>query len=193
MTTRRLTYANVASTLALVLVLGGGGTAVAAGLAKNSVGSKQIKPAAVKSADLAPGAVDSVKIRDDGVTGTDVAESTLGKVPAATTADSATTAERAGNVHAAVVGDDGTLVPGQSLDAVSSTRLFTGAYEVIFDRNISGCAYVASIGEPGSTGGTAIGEISATGREDKPNGVFVKTAASNGTQTDKPFMVSVIC
>ncbi|HEX5713249.1 MAG TPA: hypothetical protein VFX85_08055, partial [Solirubrobacterales bacterium] len=42
----KLTYANVISTLCLFLVLGGG-AAVAAGLAPNSVGTTQLKNAAV--------------------------------------------------------------------------------------------------------------------------------------------------
>lgn len=39
---KRLTYANVMSSIAVFLVLGGA-TALAAGLAKNSVGTKQLK------------------------------------------------------------------------------------------------------------------------------------------------------
>ena len=44
----KFTYANVASTLALIIAVGGGGAAVAA-VAKNSVGSPQIKAGAVKT------------------------------------------------------------------------------------------------------------------------------------------------
>ena len=72
----RLTYANVVSTLALVLVVTGGGAAIAA-VGKNAVGSKQIKNGAIKSVD----------VKDDGLTGQDIKESTLGKVPAAATVD----------------------------------------------------------------------------------------------------------
>lgn len=198
MTARRLTYANVASTVALVVALGGGGTAVAAGLAKNSVGSKQIKTAAVKKADLAPRAVDSTRVVDDSLTGADVAESSLAKVPAAaradtaTTADSATTAIRAGNVHAAVVDGDGTLITGQSLDAVSATRLATGQYEVLFDRNVVSCTYVASLSSPG-TGTSVTGVVSTTGRSGKPNGVWLATRDLAGAFTDKSFALTVVC
>jgi hypothetical protein len=65
----RLSYSNVAATLAVVIALGG--TAHAAGLPKNSVGSAQIKKGAVKSAD----------IKDGSVTGRDVKESALARVP----------------------------------------------------------------------------------------------------------------
>ncbi|GAA1153833.1 hypothetical protein [Nocardioides aquiterrae] len=75
--TSRMTYANVASTTALVLAIGGGGAAVAAAMVPaNSVGSKQIVNNSVKSVDL----------KNDGVTGTDVNESTLGQVPSAASA-----------------------------------------------------------------------------------------------------------
>lgn len=74
----KMTYANVASTLALVLVIGGGGAAAAAALVpKNSVGSKHIINNSVKSID----------IKNDNLTGTDINESSLGPVPSALQAD----------------------------------------------------------------------------------------------------------
>jgi hypothetical protein len=75
----RPTYANAASTLALVLALGGTG-AYAAGLAKDSVTSKQIKNGAIKGVD----------IKKDVITGSQVKESTLGKVPSAAKVDGLT-------------------------------------------------------------------------------------------------------
>lgn len=195
MRTSRLSYANVASTLALVVALGGGGAAVAAGVAKNSVGTKQLKANAVTSA----------KVKNDSLTGKDVQESTLGQVPSAldadhadhadhaATADSATTAGRAGNVHAAVVQANGTLVAGQSLDAVSAARQDTGLYEVGFDRNIAGCAATASIAYPGEGFLTIPGQVAVTGLENDPTGLFVVTADLNGSSADMPFAVTVVC
>jgi hypothetical protein len=59
----RMTYANVASTIALVIVVGGGGAAVAASLVPhNSVGTKQIINGAVRPADLHSNAVTGAKI-----------------------------------------------------------------------------------------------------------------------------------
>jgi hypothetical protein len=95
---RRLTYSNVVSTLALFLVLGGG-FAFAAALKKNSVKSKQIANGAVKTSELGP----------DAATGDKVSEGTLGKVPAAVTADTA--------ASAGVVG-------GRSADALRSIAAF---------------------------------------------------------------------
>jgi hypothetical protein len=83
---RHLTYANIASTLALVVALGSGG-AFAAGLAKNSVGSAQLKPGAVKAADLAKNSVTGKAVKKDALTGKDIKESTLGTVPSAAKVD----------------------------------------------------------------------------------------------------------
>jgi hypothetical protein len=60
------------SSIAVFLVLGGA-TALAAGLAKNSVGTKQLKN----------NAVTTKKIKKNAVTGAKVKESTLGTVPSA--------------------------------------------------------------------------------------------------------------
>lgn len=56
----KLSYSNVIATIALFLALGG--AAIAAGLPKNSVGSKQLKRGAVTTADLRKGAVRSGKL-----------------------------------------------------------------------------------------------------------------------------------
>jgi len=72
----RLTYANVASTLCLTLVLGGG-VAFAAGIPPNSVGSIQIKNGNVKTPDLKNNAVKSGKVKDGTLTGADVADGSL--------------------------------------------------------------------------------------------------------------------
>jgi hypothetical protein len=94
---RRLTYANVMSTIAIFLVLGGA-TALAAGLAKNSVGTKQLKKNAVTAAKIKKNAVTTAKIKknavttpkikNDTVTGAKINEATLGTVPSATLANS---------------------------------------------------------------------------------------------------------
>ena len=62
----QLNYANVIATIALFVALGG--AAVAAGLPKNSVGTKQLKPGAVTTSDLRRNAVTSGKIKRQAVT-----------------------------------------------------------------------------------------------------------------------------
>jgi hypothetical protein len=69
----RLTYANVAATIALFLAVGGGTVYAALGLGKNDVHSKNIAPRAVKASDLAKDAVTSPKIKDGAVQAADIA------------------------------------------------------------------------------------------------------------------------
>lgn len=81
----RITYANVASTLALFMALSG--VAWAASLPNNSVGHKQIKKNAVRASEIRKNAVSSSEIKTNAVRGAEVNESTLDKVPSAGIAD----------------------------------------------------------------------------------------------------------
>jgi hypothetical protein len=85
----RLTYANVISTVALFAALGGGAYA-AVQLPPRSVGTKQLRNKAVKRVKIAGKAVTRPKIAPNAVTGAKVDESTLGQVPEAKHADTAT-------------------------------------------------------------------------------------------------------
>jgi hypothetical protein len=60
---KRLTYANVMSSIAVFLVLGGGAAFAAGQLGKNSVGSKQLKKNAVTTAKIKKGAVTGAKVK----------------------------------------------------------------------------------------------------------------------------------
>lgn len=95
---KRLTYANVMSSIAVFLVLGGA-TAIAAGLAKNSVGSKQLKKNAVTTAKIKNNAVTTAKIKNGAVTGSKVNVAGFPKVPSAAQADTATTAGSANTAN----------------------------------------------------------------------------------------------
>jgi len=93
----RLTYANVMSSIAVFLVLGGATAFAANQLGKNSVGSKQLKKNAVTAAKIKKNAVTTAKIRNRAVTGAKINLATLGTVPSAAHAGSADTAASAGN------------------------------------------------------------------------------------------------
>jgi hypothetical protein len=84
----RLTYANVMSSIAVFLVLGGATAFAASHLARNSVGSAQLKRNAVTAAKIKRNAVTAAKIKNGTITGAKVNTSTLGTVPSATTASS---------------------------------------------------------------------------------------------------------
>jgi hypothetical protein len=72
----KLSFANVMSMVAVMIALGG--TSYAATLARNSVGSPQIKPKAVKSSDLGDSAVTSAKVKNGALLAQDFA---LGQIP----------------------------------------------------------------------------------------------------------------
>jgi hypothetical protein len=65
---KRLTYANVMSSIAVFLVLGGASALAASHLAKNSVGTKQLKQNAVTAAKIKKNAVTTKKIKSNAVT-----------------------------------------------------------------------------------------------------------------------------
>jgi hypothetical protein len=87
----KFTYANVVSTLALLIALGGASYA-AIKLPKNSVGTKQLKKNSVTTAKIKNGAVNGAKVKNGTLTGAQINVSTLGTVPSAQTAQSATVA-----------------------------------------------------------------------------------------------------
>jgi hypothetical protein len=92
--TRLPSPAMVVACIALAVALGG--TAWAATLPRNSVGTAQLKR----------NAVTSIKVRNNSLTGADIVESRLGRVPSATranTATSATTADSATTANSARV------------------------------------------------------------------------------------------
>jgi hypothetical protein len=73
----RLTYANVAATLALFLVIGGGTVYAASELGRNDVKSKNIAKGAVKTSDLATNAVTGQKVKDGSIAGEDLQDGTI--------------------------------------------------------------------------------------------------------------------
>jgi hypothetical protein len=114
----KLTYANVVSTIALFLAIGGGATAIALSLPKNSVKSKQLAPGAVKTSDIAK----------DAVTGDKVNESTLGKAPSAVRADSAATADSAGHASTADTAASATALSGFAPNNLAKTYSTSSAF-----------------------------------------------------------------
>jgi hypothetical protein len=115
----RLTYANVISTLCLFLLLTGGSALAAATLAKNSVGSRQLKSKSVTTGKIANGAVNGSKVAKASLTGADINLAQLGTVPAATTAASSGNANTVGG-HGAACPAHTTLIRGLCFDTSST-------------------------------------------------------------------------
>jgi hypothetical protein len=82
---QHLSYANVMSTIAVVLALGGATAFAASTLSRNSVGTKQLRKDAVTGA----------KVKDGSLSGSDIDTASLGEVPAARRAKAADQAEKA--------------------------------------------------------------------------------------------------
>jgi hypothetical protein len=101
--------------------------------------------------------------------------------------------ENPGPTHLfAVVDRNGTLRRG--LYAVSSQKadIPNGGYEVIFNRDITHAAYIATIGSPEFSGIEQTGEITVVGRVGNPHGVFLTTTDSSGNFADRGFHLVVI-
>lgn len=106
----------------------------------------------------------------------------------------------------AVVRGDGTLVRGSHVTSSTKLELLAisgnagpaavgdGQYEVVFDRDVTGCAYVATLG----LGVLEIvtvphGGITVEPRVMKPNGVFLSTFDETATAADSGFHLAVFC
>jgi len=81
----------------------------------------------------------------------------------------------------------------RSFGVISSEKIgaLPGNYVVTFNRNVSKCAYVASLGD--GAGNTFQGEVSATNNVVDANAVGVATDNSSGVGTDKAFHLAVFC
>jgi hypothetical protein len=139
---QHVTYANVMSTIAAFMAIGGVGWA-AATLPKNSVGTPQIKNDAVTAGKIKRGHVTGGDAKNDTFTGAHIKEATLGQVPKATTAANALKLGGATpatyNIGRAYgyISEGGPLVAARSRNIVNSVRQSTGVYCVTLAPGIS--------------------------------------------------------
>jgi hypothetical protein len=168
----RLTYANVAATLALVLAAGGSSYA-ALSLPRDSVGSAQIRRGAVGTGEL----------RNHGVHAIDIAPSTRRSLRGSR-GPAGTPAAR----FFAVVDSNGVFIRGNATSG-GHTAVGSGVYTVGFAQSVSTCAYAASLG---TVDGSAVvpGRVTVT---DVGGRVEVHTFDQNGTAADLPFHLIVAC
>ena len=166
----RLSYANVAATLALFLALGGG-----AAIAANQITAR----------DIAKDAVGGSELKRDAAKGKHVKESTLGPVP---------TAGKANNVLWAVVQNPA----GQAnVNVIRAGQTNTGVLEtgnrveVEFSRDVSSCVWIASRGTPG-TGNEPAGFVQ-TALGTTPTRVEVRARNTGGDIVEGDFHLVVIC
>jgi hypothetical protein len=126
---KRLTYANVMSSIAVFLLLGGATAFAASQLGKNTVGTKQLKKNAVTKVKIKKGAVSSDKLADGAVT-----EGKIG-------ADAVTESKiKDGSVTGGKI-KDGSVTGGKLADgSVSNAKIQNGAVngDKVADGSLSG-------------------------------------------------------
>jgi len=182
--------------LALFFALGGTSMAAVNALPKNSVGSSQIKNGSIQKVDISKRTVSSLRgLRGPrgpaGATGAAGSTGATGATGAPGAKGDKGDPGTPATALWAVVGSDGSTARSSAHVVSTAHAGATGGFEVIFDQNVSNCAFIAALG--GTTSDSPVGEISATRRVTTPNGVFVFTLDDAGTGTYKPFHLAVFC
>lgn len=176
---RRLTPSPSMLVALVALFVALGGSAYAAIV----ITGKNIRNSTVEGADIKNGALASRDIKPNSIGGVAILESRLKTVPGAAQAD--------GISRFAVVSGAGTLARGRNVASVARTG--PGRYQVIFDRDVRGCAYLATIGDTSAAAPPQNSEITTTSLSSNANGVSVRTENSGGGAVDRPFHLIVPC
>jgi hypothetical protein len=185
---RHLSYANVVSSLCLFLVIGGSAYA-ASTLPRNSVGPDQIKTGAVRSSE----------VKDRSLRAKDFAVGQLPKGdrgdagPAGPQGPRGDTGAPGANATSlfAVVASNGTLSASSGVVGTVTHTASTGLYAVTFNRDVSQCAFLATVGARNGAVATDP-QISANNQTGSPQQVVVATYIGS-TATDRSFNVAVLC
>ena len=162
--------------LALFMAMGGSAYALV-------MTSGSIKNNTIRSQDVRNGGLVGKDFRKDGLGGRAIKESTLGPVPGAFVAN--------GSAHFAVVNAGGQQVRGRG--TTSAARTAEGRYQVIFDADVRGCAYFATVGGPTAAAPPDNGQITVSSLGSNVNGVDIRTTGANGNDANKPFHLVVLC
>ena len=91
----------------------------------------------------------------------------------------------------AVIDFNGTVARASGI-GTGTFREDTGIYDVFFNRDVSGCAYVATLGGP-DAGTPPAGTVAVTNLSGAPKGLFVITRNSAGNNASLPFHLAVFC
>ena len=182
----RLTYANVVSTIALVLAVGGG-TAYAA----TKIGTKDIRYHAVTGSKVAVNAVTASKVKNSALSGADIRDNSIrgadirtGTLEASDfAAGQLPKGDPATSIFAAVSAA-GVLGASKNVTSVSSTD--AGVYTVTINQDVSKCAAVATL-----VGGAA-GTVTATPTPGNVAQITFQTR-SGATDERRAFQFAVYC
>ena len=165
--------AMVVAVIALFVALGGSAYAL-------TITGGSIVNGSVTASDIRNYTLTGKDMRKDGVGGVTIKESRLGPVPFAD-----------GLTHSAVVGPLGQFVRGRGVTSVARVAN-PGLYQVLFNRDVRGCFYNATIGDVGA-GGPPGGQVTVGALASNANGVTARTTNSNGETANRPFHLLVSC
>jgi hypothetical protein len=169
--------AMVVACVALIMSLGGSAYALV-------VTGKQIRNNTVTGKDVRNRSLTGREFRADKLGGRSIKESSLGAVGTAFVAH--------GSARFAVVTASGQLARGRDVSSVAQSAV--GRYQVIFNSDVRGCAYFATVGSETVSGPPQNSQISVGSLGPNANGVAVLTEnGNNGTQANRPFHVIVMC
>jgi hypothetical protein len=185
---RHLTYANVVSSLCLFFALGGTTYAVSQ-LPRNSVGNQQIKAGAVRSSEVKERSLRAKDFAAGQLPKGDRGEAGPAGTPGAT-GPAGLNGTNATSLFA-VVAANGTLSASSGVVGNVAHTASTGIYVVSFNRDVSQCAFLATIG---SRNGGLPGDpqIAASNQTGSPEQVVVETFIGSAA-TDRSFNVAVLC
>jgi hypothetical protein len=145
--------------------------------------SGSIRNNTILSVDVRNHALLGKDMRSNGVGGGAIKESTLGPVPSAFVAH--------GSARYAVVSAGGQGIRGRGTTSVARTA--EGRYQVIFEADIRGCGYYATIGGPTAAAPPDNGQITVSALGSNVAGVDIRTTGANGNDANKPFHLVVLC
>jgi hypothetical protein len=185
---RRLNYANVTATLALFFALSGGALA-----AKHYVisSTNQINPKVLRALKGKTGPTGPAGA--NGANGTNGAPGTPGKEgsPGKEGKEGKAGAPGAPATKLwAVVSAAGTLEKGSG--ALSVENVGGGVYRVTFNRNITNCAFLGTVGHPNFEN-TQHGDIDVQGAIGTEDTLYIDTFDNAGTAAERGFNVAVFC
>ena len=186
----RVTYANVVSTIALALALGGG-TAYAI----TRVGTKNIRYHAVTGSKLATNSVSASKVKNSALSGSDVRNNSLrsddvrngtlqavdfapGQLPKGDKGDKG---DPATSIFGVVV--NGGLTSFKNATAISGSNPYT----ITFNQDVSKCAAV------GTAGGTTAGSVTASPTAGNVQQMTFTTFGQDGNANPRAFQFAVYC
>ena len=182
------------ATVAVALAAGSSATA-----ASSLIGSAQVKNNSLTTSDMKDKSLRGSDLRDKTLTLAKISDSTRDSLRGQQGPQGATgptglqgPAGDPATKMFAVVNADSTLARGSHVVSTDRVGGGDGSYEIVFDRDVSTCAWISQIGKPDTTS-TSVGFIRQALRTGNPNAVFIGTYSTAPAAADRPFHLVVVC